>query len=158
MVDVSRLIENDIKVSVILSSRVLNLSYTVVSCVGDEFKPNVVQLFQSFQKLRDFLLRLREGLQKFETRVDLDADLIDLIEDSGAKIKVFWKQLKKLELVYSSHASPPHIGSRLIAMNIRGERTWTKNKQLITVLIYVKVLQSRVYDCFPRVGEGRSCF
>ncbi len=87
MVDVSRLIENDIKVSVILSSRVLNLSYTVVSCVGDEFKPNVVQLFQSFQKLRDFLLRLREGLQKFETCVDLDADLIYLIEDSGAKIK-----------------------------------------------------------------------
>jgi hypothetical protein len=88
LVDVSRLIENDIKVSVILSSRVLNLSYTVVSCVGDEFKPNVVQLFQSFQKLRDFLLRLRKGLQKFETRVDLDANLIDLIEDSGAKRKV----------------------------------------------------------------------
>ena len=57
-----RLVENDVEEGVELFSQILALAHAVVGRVGDEPKPNVVQLFQSFQKLRKFGRDLRNPM------------------------------------------------------------------------------------------------
>ena len=77
----SRPVENHVEEGVILFALVLTLPYAVVRRVGDQLEAQLVQLLESLQELAQLLGRLQGAAQEDVARVELDADLVNLIQN-----------------------------------------------------------------------------
>ena len=95
----SRPVENHVEEGVILFALVLTLPYAVVRRVGDQLEAQLVQLLESLQELAQLLGRLQGAAQEDVARVELDADLVNLIQNPWAGTEKKVKARRSLDRI-----------------------------------------------------------
>ena len=95
----SRPVENHVEEGVILFALILTLPYAVVRRVGDQLEAQLVQLLESLQELAQLLGRLQGAAQEDVARVELDADLVNLIQNPWAGTEKKVKARRSLDRI-----------------------------------------------------------
>ena len=116
----SRPVENHVEEGVILFALVLTLPYAVVRRVGDQLEAQLVQLLESLQELAQLLGRLQGAAQEDVARVELDADLVNLIQNPWAGTEKKVRARRSLDRI--SWAETEHSTRVLVKINWLGPK------------------------------------